>query len=192
MFIYNNRYLRWVMLALGTAAVLWLWQQQFDKAMPAQPDTAAGVDYSLDDIKLRQYGEDGNPKYIIAANSIEHRPVKSVYELDKLMLDWLPATASRWLVDATSGVMNETRDDLQLQNGIIATHQANDGEVRVSTETLRVMPNQQQAVTDSPVTINFALGEARADGALIDIERSTVELRRNVKARYYPDGRKSP
>ncbi len=191
MFIFNNRYIRWLLLALCAVAVLWLWQQQFKKAMPAQAVESPGVDYSLSDIRLRQHADDGSARFIIAANSIEHLPVKSVYELNALKLDWLPETSSHWKVDAKSGVMNEARDDLQLQNGIIAIHEADNGDVQVNTDSLRVLPNQQQAETESPVTIVFALGEAAADGALIDIERSTVELRRNVKARYYPDGRPS-
>ena len=183
MFLINNRNLRWLLLAAATAAVLWLWQQQGSTESPKE-ESAAGADYSLRDATLSQYQEDGSPRYVIAADTIEHLPTTAVYELETLQLDWLPGTQNRWVMDATRGEMDDSRSELLLYDGIIAKHKAKSGLVTVITETLTIMPDEQKATTKQHVEIESTLGRISGASADIDLSSDLVQLYGGVQGTY--------
>ena len=84
------------------------------------------------------------------------------------------------------------RENAYFEGSVRATREAETagedpaGPITLTTEFLHVIPKQDRAQTDRPVTIEEPRGIIHADGLVLDNEAKTLRLRSNVKGTIQP------
>lgn len=175
-------------LLVVLAGTYWLSQQVLPQ--PPAPDYKArhDPDVVINNFSAMALGKTGAPHYLLAARQMEHYPDDD----STVLLD--PRLTSPYRdrppvhISADSGEVAGNGEEILLHDHvtIVRDAAANTGEMKVTTSYLRVVPDDEFAETDRPVTITGNGSITTARGMKLDSAARVLKLLAQVRTDYEP------
>lgn len=176
-----------VFVVLAVASSVWL--AQLDKLSPP----GAGVqghspDVTMEEFEVTDMGEDGTPLRRLSAAHLAHYADTDTKELTKPHLVIYQHDAEPWHVASQRGWVSADNDVLMLLGEVDIWRNYPNGkrEIHIETEDLRVLPNDEYAETEFPVTISTPESLTRGTGLHAYLGESRVELLSDVQTTIQP------
>ena len=146
---------------------------------PLQPD------FFMDNPRIRQLNEQGQPTYDLISKQATHQVGKDVTELDEPRLQYYREGEQQpWQLQARYGEITANGDRVELsQNVIIEQQLSGQATRRLATPALSVFPARDYAETDRSVRIE-AGGVTTATGMKAYFNDGRIELLSNVRGEH--------
>jgi len=145
--------------------------------------------YYLTDSTLTEMGEDGRPRVVVKAQSIEqHLPDDSVHLTD-LRLDYIADNTGAWHVTADRGRMPPSRESLLLAGNVRVVGDSADGaggKATILTDELTYDTRANVVQTAAPVIVRFGSHQLLGRGLHVELNDGTLRLESNVNGRFIP------
>ncbi|MDH4104816.1 MAG: LPS export ABC transporter periplasmic protein LptC [Gammaproteobacteria bacterium] len=154
-------------------------------ATGAAPDERG---YYLSEARLTELGEDGNPRVVVRAQSIEQQLPDQSVRLAQLELDYNTARQGQWHVTADRGRMPSDRSTLLLSGNVLVagSAQRNEGQALIRTDELAYDTRTDVVQTTAPVTVEFGPHQLRGRGMRVSLNQGTLRLESNVNGQFKP------
>lgn len=143
-------------------------------------------DFYLADFDLTTMNAAGRPRYYLQAAGMQHYADDDTSQLTMPTLTVYRPAAPPWRVRsdlaqvAAGGQAVLLQDDVRVQRVTTLRRDA----MEISTSVLRVVPAEEYAESDQPVTIVSDLGVTRAIGMHADLKRQQLQLLDQVRSDY--------
>jgi lipopolysaccharide export system protein LptC len=185
-------------LLLGGLAALTYWLDAQVQPPPARADASRrhAADMFIDNFRGESYDAEGRMRQALGARRAQHYGDDGTIDFVGPTLSLTEPDQPRIDVVADAGSLSGDREIVYFRGNVRATRAAGaapgggdaqtSGPVTVRTDTLRVVPKQQHASTDGPVTIEEARGIIRAVGMELDNQAHTVKLKSRVQGTLQP------
>lgn len=190
-----DRLVAWSPLALlgGLAALtFWLDAQVNPAGPPRDGNMRHDPDLVAEGVRAVETNKDGKPVQVLAAERARHYPDDGTVEFDTPRFVMTEPDKPRFTVEADRARVSGDRENAYFEGRVRATREAETagedraGPITLTTEFLHVIPRQDRAQTDQPVTIEETRGIIRATGLVLDNASKTIELRSNVRGTIQP------
>ncbi len=170
-----------LMLLAGT-----YWLNQQVQPFAQQPDDSKrhDVDYSVENLSSVMLDEHGHARYMMTTEKMWHYPDDDSTFLNHPYFVSVPAKGWPIVTSATTGKISSHGDEVFLYDDVKIERlpdQARDM-LTFSTQYLHVLPDQDQADTDYPVTVISPHDTIEATGMTLDNKLQTAHLLTNVRA----------
>jgi LPS export ABC transporter protein LptC len=144
--------------------------------------------YYLSEARLTELGEDGNPRVVVRAQSIEQQLPDQSVRLAQLELDYNTARQGQWHVTADRGRMPSDRSTLLLSGNVrvAGSAQRNEGQALIRTDELAYDTRTDVVQTTAPVTVEFGPHQLRGRGMRVSLNQGTLRLESNVNGQFKP------
>lgn len=177
-----------VPLLVLLAGTYWLTQQV--RPLPIAPDYKSrhDPDLILEGFSAQSLDRNGEPHLQFSANRLTHYPDDDSTELEMPYLISAAPGKPAVHISSVSGKASRNGDELFLSNGVQVVREASAtrGALVITTPTLHVVPDDEQADTDQPITVTDAHGTINAVGMRLDNKAHTLELLAQVRGHYEP------
>lgn len=177
-----------LLAAVLAALSFWLERTVQDPTAPRDGSTRHEPDYIVDNFVAARMGPEGIRLHQLEAQRMVHYPDDDTthlqaprllhYEGERLAVR---ISANRALV-SSEGKTVDFNDDVK----VVRTATATQSELTLTTEHLHVVPDDDFAKTDKPVTIVDANTKVTAVGLELDNNAKTLKLMSNVRGSYVP------
>jgi lipopolysaccharide export system protein LptC len=168
-------------------AAYWLNKQA--QPEPAQPDgsTRHDPDSIVENFSAVKLNKEGSPHFIMRARKMLHYPDDDSTSLESPQIALLAEGRPPLHATAETGSITKKGEQLLLQGGVevLRGSRAPD-QVRLQTESLRIIPDQDLATSDETVTVRDAHATVNAVGLEINNRTRTIKLFSKVKSEYVP------
>lgn len=175
-----------IALAVLAGASAWLERiTRDDEAATGAEQT--GPDFIAHETRVVGFGADGQRRYELAAERLEHYPAGDLTRLHmpQLQLDGEDGTTritARTADVSPGGEQVDLSGEVRVRRSATATALS----LTLDSETLSVWPDAQRARTDTPVVMTRGTGRAAAQGMRADNLFGTLELIGEVSATMPP------
>lgn len=144
--------------------------------------------YYLSEARLTELGEDGNPRVVVRAHSIEQQLPDQSVRLAQLELDYNTARQGQWHVTADRGRMPSDRSTLLLSGNVrvAGSAQRSEGQALIRTDELAYDTRTDVVQTTAPVTVEFGPHQLRGRGMRVSLNQGTLRLESNVNGQFKP------
>lgn len=144
--------------------------------------------YYLSEARLTELGEDGKPRVVVRAQSIEQQLADQSVRLAQLELDYNTARQGQWHVTADRGRMPSDRSTLLLSGNVLVTGSAqrSEGQAVIRTDELAYDTRTDVVQTTAPVTVEFGPQQLRGRGMRASLNQGTLRLESNVNGQFKP------
>lgn len=192
----SERLTAWFPLLLLTAlAALTFWLDRFVQPPPTAADAASrhDPDYIVDGLTAVRMAPDGSIKHTLTAQKMVHYPDDDTTHLDTpRFVSYASAQAPVTIVSKRALVSSEG-ENIHFHDDVLATRAAygDKSELAMRTSYLHVIPDDNIAKTDRPVTITDAHTTVHAVGLELNSETRVLKLLSSVKGSYH-DPNKPP
>lgn len=170
------------------AGTYWLSQQVLP--LPPVPDYKArhDPDFIVDNFSAVTLGAQGAPRFLMAARKMEHYPDDDTTHLEEPRLTSPYVDKPPIHVSAKHGEISHNGDEVFLHDEvtILRDASATQGEMKITTSYLHVVPDDEKAETDRPVMMTDARGTVSAVGMTLDSKARVVKLLAQVRSQYEP------
>ena len=184
-------------LFLGGLAALTYWLDAQVQSSGRRDDGSSRHDPDLfiERFSAVTFDVDGRVRQMLAATRAEHFPDDGSVDLIGPAFEITDAGKPRIAVTASKGTVSGERETVTLRGNVRATRDAAPATPRnptplaaatFTTETLRIIPKEQRAETDAPVTIEEARGIISGVGMVLDNNARTVKLKSAVRGTLQP------
>jgi lipopolysaccharide export system protein LptC len=189
----SDRFSIWFpMLLLAVLAALSFWLDQFVKRPEAGPNPALrhDPDYIVHGLSAQQLAPDGTVKHTLYAAKMVHYPDDDTTHLTAPVFVSYATPKAPVKVTAKKGLLSSEGENIYFRNDVHVTRAPYDdhSELVLDTSYLHVIPDENFAETDKPVTITDANTVVHAIGLELNSETRVLKLRSEVKGTYHePD-----
>ncbi len=167
---------------LAVTSTLWLSRLG---SQDAQLKRFAGhtPDLTMEEFQVTTMGEDGTPRRRLSAAYMAYFGDTQTKELRRPHLVMYREQAEPWHVASERGWVSADDDVVMLLGEVDIWRDLPNGkrEIHVETEDLRVLPNDEYAETELPVSISTAESFTRGTGMRAYLDESRVELLSRVR-----------
>ncbi len=164
------------------------WLNQQVQPGPDKPDRSNlhEPDAIVENFSAIQLSKEGTPRFIIAANKMEHFPDDDTTTLDVPRITILTPEHPPIHSVAKRGALSGKGDIIHLYEHveILRNASAQRDELRAQTEYLRILPEKNLLNTDKAVSIAEGSNTLNATGLEIDNNAHTIKLISNVRGEY--------
>lgn len=168
------------------AATYWLSQQVLP--LPPAPDYKArhDPDYIINNFTAMTLGEQGAPRFLIAAQKMEHYPDDDTTHLEQPRLTSPYTDRPPLHISASRGEVSHNGDEVFLRDEVKIVREASaaQSEMVINTSYLHVVPDDEKADTNRPITMTEARGTVSAVGMQLDSGTREIKLLAQVKSQY--------
>lgn len=168
------------------AAAYWLNQQV--QPLPAKPDSSKrhDPDFMVNNFSATTLNEQGTPHFMITAKNMLHYPDDDSTHLEDPQITSLSADRSALHASAGTGSISGKGDEVFLRDDvkIIRAANARQSELVFTTNYLHVIPDQDLADTDQPVTLMDAHNRINAIGMQLDNKSRVIKLLAQVSSEH--------
>ncbi|MGC2047659.1 MAG: LPS export ABC transporter periplasmic protein LptC [Gallionella sp.] len=172
-------------------ATYWLNQQA--QPDPVQPDGSSrhDPDTVVENFSAVKLNKHGTPYFIMSAARMQHYPDDDSTALEAPSLTLLAEDSPPLLATADSGSISRRGDEMSLQGGVkvLRGTGVNQDQLKLQTEFLNIIPDQDLASSDRAVTVTEANTTVNAIGIELNNKTRTIKLLSNVKSEYVPPGK---
>ncbi len=181
----------WVPTAVlvGLAAASTLWLADLGNPRGETKHFAGHVpDLTMEEFEVTTMGEDGSPLRRLSAAYMAHFTDTDTKELTHPHLIVYREEAEPWHVASERGWVSADNDVLMLLGKVNIWRNSPDGkrEIHIETEDLRVLPREEYAETELPVSISTPESLSRGTGMRAYLGESRVQLLSQVKTTINP------
>ena len=179
-------------LLLASLAGLTFWLDQAVQ-LPAPTGAAAkrhDPDYFVDGLSAVKMNPEGKVNYTLAADKMVHYPDDDTTHLTNPRWVSLSPGKAPVTITADQGLVSSNGENVYFQDHVRVERDPSGTQSRLVLETsfLHVIPDQDIAKTDRPVTIMDANTVVHAVGLELNSETRVLKLLANVKGVYYEQG----
>lgn len=170
-------------LLLGVCAFFWLTLGQ-GESLVASPSTASGshTETYLSGAERWQYDALGKRSVTLTIDSGYKTVDSPVTHLQGLFVTGRDKEERHWEMTAQAGKLHPHSQELILSKGV-KVEQVEAG-ATLTTPRLRLLLDEERAVTASRVRLVSDNGETTAQGMVIDLAKGTAQLLSDVETRY--------
>jgi lipopolysaccharide export system protein LptC len=173
---------RWRLLALMLAAVFFAFGSFWLVQVMRGGDDAHNVnvgndpDYIIDNFSFVRMSEAGQPRYVISGERLTHRPANNTSLIDKPVVQNISPDRPRMTITANTARVNQDQNQIDMVGNVEISRPAGKTSqaLRIRTEALTVLPDEDIAKTDKP--IEMKLGAASATGVGMVANNATQQL----------------
>jgi len=177
-----------LLAAILAALSFWLERTVQGPATSGDGSTRHDPDYIVENMVAMRMGPNGTRLHQLEAKRMLHYPDDDTTHLEQPLLiqfdgerTSLRITSNRALV-SSEGKTVDFNDDVKVVRSATPTR----SELTLTTDHLHVVPDDDFAKTDSPVTIIDANTQVTAVGLELDNNAKTLKLMSNVRGSYVP------
>lgn len=190
-----DRLVAWSPLALlgGLAALTWWLDAQVSPPGPPRDGNMRhDPDLVAEGVRAVEIDKDGKPVQTLAAERARHYPDDGTVEFDAPRFVMTEPDKPKFTVQAERARVSGDRENAYFEGRVRATREAETGgddpagPITLTTEFLHVIPRQDRAQTDQPVTIEETRGIIHATGLVLDNRSKTLDLRSKVRGTIQP------
>ncbi len=194
-----DRLIGWTpVLLLGGLAALTYWlDAQVQPPVPRRDgSTRHDPDLFLVDFRAVSFDDKGQPKESLAAARGDHFPDDETYELTRPRIHITEPDRPAFEVTADRARVSGDREHAYFTGHVVARRDADNpatskgrdaaGPVTLATEYLHVIPKEDRAETDRPVTIRETRGIIQGTGLELDNKAKTLTIKSNVRGSFEP------
>ncbi len=143
--------------------------------------------------KTTQYNLQGNISHILLADKISHFEAKDKTPPYSLLerpiftfFNESPKAAAPWKASSHTARSINGDEEVIFKGDVVLIQNTINSDIptTITSEELRVKPNEQYAETDKPVIIKNTAGTTHATGLKMSLDNETIELLSNVRSRY--------
>lgn len=185
-----SRWRHWLplfpLLAL-LAFVYWLDKQVQVEAVMAVNKQRHDPDGIMDNFHATKMDMQGVPRFILIAQQLRHYPDHDTTELELPRMTMLTAQSPPVHMNGMRGSISSQGDEVIFRENVSVVREAagDQSAMTLRTEYLRVLPNQDWANTDKPVTIVDANNTVRAIGMEMDNKTRILKLLSQVRSEHH-------
>jgi lipopolysaccharide export system protein LptC len=173
---------RWRLLALMLAAVFFafgsFWLVQVMRGGEDMHNVNVGndPDYIIDNFSFVRMSETGQPRYVISGERLTHRPADNTSLIDKPVVQSMTVDRPRMTITANSAHVNQDQNQIDLTGNVDITRPGGKTTqpLRIRTEALTVLPDEDIAKTDKP--IEMKLGASSVTGVGMVANNATQQM----------------
>lgn len=186
---------RWVSVAAFLAGLAFLYTLLTGRNDPAAESGEAPAErgYYLSDARLTELDQDGRPRMVVHAQSIEQQLDDQSVQLSDMTLDYAPQSAAvspgpaaRWKVTASRGRMPADRSSLILSGDVRVTGTETHGAATITTDQLSYDPKSNIVQTSHPVVVQYGSQRLQGRGMRVDLNAGTLKLESNINGSFTP------
>lgn len=175
-------------LLLVLAGTYWLSQQVLPQ--PPAPNYKArhDPDVVITNFSAVALGKSGAPHYLLSASQMQHFPDDDSTSLTAPRLTSPFRDRPPIHISADTGEVTRNGNEIFLHDHvtIVRDASASAGEMTITTSYLRVIPDDDLADTDRPVTVTGGGGITTATGLKFDGDAGVLKLLSQVRTDYVP------
>jgi lipopolysaccharide export system protein LptC len=173
---------RWRLLALMLVAVFitfgsfWLVQVMRSGEDPHNVSVGNDPDYIVDNFSFVRMTETGRPSYVISGERLTHRPADNTSVIDKPVVQGMSVEHPRMTITANTANVNQDQNQIDLAGKVDISRPGNatTQPLRIRTEALTVLPDEDIAKTDKP--IEMKLGASVVNGVGMVANNATQQM----------------
>jgi lipopolysaccharide export system protein LptC len=173
---------RWRLLALMLVGVFFafgsFWLLQVMRGDQQGPNVNVGndPDYIIDNFSFVRMSETGQPRYVISGERLTHRPADNTSLIDKPVVQSMSTDHPHMTMTANTAHVNQDQNQIDLAGNVDITRpgSATSQPLRIRTEALTVLPDEEISKTDKP--IEMKLGAASVTGVGMVANNATQQL----------------
>jgi lipopolysaccharide export system protein LptC len=189
---------RWRLLALMLTALFfafgsfWLVQVMRGEAQGPNVNVGNDPDYIIDNFSFVRMSETGQPRYVISGERLTHRPNDNTSDIDKPVVQSMSIEHPSMTMTADKAHVNQDQNQIDLTGNVDISRPGSktSDPLRIRTEALTVLPDEEISKTDKP--IQMTLGAASATGVGMVANNATQQLTLGGRGRivYPPRGQR--
>ncbi len=192
-----DRVIAWmpILLLAGLAALTWWLDAQVqDGGGPRDGNARHDPDLFVQGVRGVELDAEGRAVQTLAASRARHYPDDGTVEFDDPRFRLTQPGRPVFEVQADRARVSGDREHAYFEGDVKAARAGEPGAegagpVTLSTEFLHVVPKENRASTDRPVTITEPRGIIHATGLVLDNEARTAKLRSDVRGTFAPPPR---
>ena len=174
------------LLAMLAALTLWLDRTVQPPAAPRDGSARHDPDYIVDNFSAVRLGPDGIPQHQVEAKRMLHYPDDDTTHLEAPRYTSFEGRQPQITIVSETALVSREGGAVDFMTNVKAVRAATarNSELTLTTDHLRVVPDDHIAYTERPVTIVDANTKLTAVGLELDDKAKTVKLKSNVRASY--------
>jgi lipopolysaccharide export system protein LptC len=173
---------RWRLLALMLVGVFfafgsfWLVQVMRGGDEAQNVNVGNDPDYIVDNFSFVRMSETGQPRYVISGERLTHRPADNTSVIDKPVLQSMSVDHPRMTITANNAHVNQDQNQIDLTGNVDISRPGSKTTqpLRIRTEALTVLPDEDIAKTDKP--IDMKLGTSSVTGVGMVANNATQQV----------------
>lgn len=175
-----------IVLAVVLALAVGYWNIRPASFTPEQVVAPLQPDFYMENARIRQLNEQGQPVYDLNSDRAAHQVGKDVTELDEPKLRYYrDGDFQPWELQSRYGTVTESGNRVDLsQNVVIEQNLPGQPARRLSTPALSVFPQRHYAETDRSVRIEAGNGVTTATGMEAYFNDGRIKLLSNVRGEH--------
>jgi lipopolysaccharide export system protein LptC len=183
-------------LLLGSLAALTYWLDAQVQPQPARPDGGRrhAPDIFIDNFRGESFDAKGELRQSLSARRAQHYADDQTVDFTAPAMGLNDPNGQRISITADRGSLSGDRETVMLRGNVRAVREAPpgaragepSGPIKVTSETMRVVPKLGRASTDGPVTIEEPRGIINAVGMELDNQAHTLKLKSGVHGSLQP------
>jgi lipopolysaccharide export system protein LptC len=178
------------LLMVAMLAALTYWLDQIAQPAPIGPDKAPrhDPDYIVDKLSAVSMNETGATSYTLSAVKMLHYPDDDTTLMTQPRLVSYGSEKAPVTITSNEAVVSSNGEHVHFRDNVKVTRAAhgNNTEMVMRTAYLHVIPDDNIAKTDRPVTITDAATTVTAVGLEFNSETHVMKLFSNVRGSYEP------
>jgi lipopolysaccharide export system protein LptC len=173
---------RWRLLVLMLAGVFfafgsfWLVQVMRGDDDARKVNVGNDPDYIIDNFSFVRMTETGQPRYVISGERLTHRPADNTSVIEKPVVQSMTVDHPRMTITANDAHVNQEQNQIDLNGNVDISRPGSKTTqpMRIRTEALTVLPDEDIAKTDKP--IHMTLGASSVTGVGMVANNATQQL----------------
>lgn len=178
------------LLVVGAIIVVFIFSRERGSVLVQQEAPARTVDpgYSARDARIVETGDDGRPRYRLHADLVTQPPGDPRVLLTRPRLSYTDAGGGTWNAHAHSGVVAESREQIELAGEVEldGTFGRTGSRAVMRTERLEFDTERELATTAESMVIDWSGHSLSAKGVRADLRAETLQLESRVHGRFVP------
>ena len=169
-------------------ATYWLDQQAQPEPTPSNGSRRHDPDSIVENFSAVKLNKQGTPHFIMSAKKMLHYPDDESTTLEVPHITLLAEDSPPLVATAEIGSISKNGDELFLQGGVEVLRGVapEHGQLKLQTESLRIIPDQDLARSDTAVRLTEAHTTVNATGLDLNNKTRTIKLLSKVKSEYVP------
>jgi lipopolysaccharide export system protein LptC len=185
---------RWRLLALMLAAVFfafgsfWLVQVMRGGEDAHNVNVGDDPDYIIDNFSFVRMSETGQPRYVISGERLTHRPANNTSVIDKPVVQSMSVEHPHMTMTANTANVNQDQNQIDLIGNVDISRpgSATSQPLRIRTEALTVLPDDEISKTDKPIQMMLGAATVNAIGMVANNATQQVTLGGRGRITYPP------
>jgi lipopolysaccharide export system protein LptC len=174
---------RWRLLALMLAGLFFafgsFWLAQVMRSDDVRTvNVGDDPDYIIDNFSFVRMSETGQPRYVISGERLTHRPANNTSVIDKPVVQSMTVDHPRMTITANTANVNQDQNQIDLTGNVDISRPGGKATqpMRVRTEALTLLPDEDIAKTDKPIQMKLGASSVTGVGMVANNATQQVTL----------------